>query len=250
MMPTEASALPVLDGAAPLRQARNSAAFWNATGLARGHEVIRRRSFLAVNGDERSGLRILMQSPNPGSEDLAELTALVRRSGGPVDAEDPFSSADLSHLGLAPRQMPIMLRQPGPAPVPTMDVIRVDRNDHLQTAERIVIEGFSLTRFQPHRPGEIFPPALAGYPGVDLFLAVHRGAPIGACVAVVNDGFGSLYWVATLPDHRSRGVGRALMHASLAHLRGLPVTLTSSRLGKPLYESLGFTPATAATWWS
>ncbi len=240
------------EDAAGLLQARNSAAFWAATGAARGHEVIRRRSFLAVAGDERSGLRILMQASDPGPDDIDELTQLVRRAAGPVDAEDPFSSTDLSSLGLSSWQMPIMLRQPGPAPapVPGMKVFRVDGDDHLQAAERVVIEGFSLSRFEPHCPGELFPSALPKRPGVDLFLAVDHGTPVGACVAVVEDGCGSIYWVATLPEHRSRGVGRALMQASLAHLGDMPVTLTSSRLGRPLYESLGFTPGTDATWWS
>ncbi|NJP82817.1 GNAT family N-acetyltransferase, partial [Streptomyces sp. AA8] len=44
-----------------MRQARNSAAFWTALGDSRGHEVIRRRSFLAVLGDERAGTRFLQQ---------------------------------------------------------------------------------------------------------------------------------------------------------------------------------------------
>jgi hypothetical protein len=34
------------------------------------------------------------------------------------------------------------------------------------------------------------------------------------------------------------------------HLAGLPVTLTASRAGRPLYESLGFTAAAPSTWWS
>ncbi|MFD8011146.1 hypothetical protein ACFV5C_12820, partial [Streptomyces sp. NPDC059762] len=32
---------------APLRQARNSAAFWTATGRSRGHDVVRRRGVQA-----------------------------------------------------------------------------------------------------------------------------------------------------------------------------------------------------------
>ena len=41
-----------------------------------------------------------------------------------------------------------------------------------------------------------------------------------------------------------------MMLGSLAHLVDLPVTLTASRLGRPLYESLGFTTAAESTWWS
>ncbi|XIE77245.1 hypothetical protein AB6O49_00815 [Streptomyces sp. SBR177] len=41
---------PVALSEAPRRQARNSAAFWTAVGRSRGHAVIRRRGFVAVEG--------------------------------------------------------------------------------------------------------------------------------------------------------------------------------------------------------
>ncbi|MEU0068806.1 GNAT family N-acetyltransferase [Streptomyces sp. NPDC006332] len=238
-----------LDEAA-VRQARNSAAFWAATGRSRGHEVIHRRSFLAVLGGKRAGTRILLQEPELDTDELAELTELADRATGPVDAEDPFSSTDLGHLGMRNWQMPIMLRPPGPVSAPATEVIRVQSTPELQAAERIVIAGFELARFTPYRPGEMFPATLTEQPGVDVFLAVLDGEAVGACVTVVDDGFGSHYWVGTPAEHRSRGAGRAVMLGSLARMANLPVTLTASRLGRPLYESLGFAAVTASTWWS
>jgi GNAT superfamily N-acetyltransferase len=235
---------------APLRQARNSAAFWAATGRARGHEVIRRRGFLAVAGDERAGLRVLIQEPDLAADELAEITELASHAAGPVDVEDPFSSADLRHLGMRSWQMPVMLRQSGPVAAPAMEVVRVRDGEDLRAAERVVIAGFELARFEPYRGGELFPMALIEQPGVDVFVARLDGEVAGACVTVVDNGLGSHYWVGTPPAFRSRGVGRAVMLGSLAHLVELPVTLTASRLGKPLYESLGFTAATPSTWWS
>ncbi|GAB3831531.1 hypothetical protein GCM10027610_021820 [Dactylosporangium cerinum] len=235
---------------APLRQARNSAAFWTATGVARGHEVIRRPGFLAVAGDERAGLRILIQEPGLDAGAVADLTDLAGRAKGPVDVEDPFSSTDLGHLGMRTWQMPVMLRGPGPVEAPAMTVAKVRDEQDLHAAERAVIAGFELTRFEPFRGGELFPPSLIEQPGVDVFVARLDGAVAGACVTVVADGFGSHYWVGTPAAFRSRGVGRAVMLGSLAQLVDLPVTLTASRLGRPLYESLGFTAAAPATWWS
>ncbi|WP_411109536.1 GNAT family N-acetyltransferase [Streptomyces sp. c-19] len=238
---------------APMRQARNSAAFWIATGRARGHEVIRRRGFVAVDGDERAGLRILIQESDLDPGELAELSGLserARRAARPVNAEDPFSSTDLSHLGMRSWRMPVMLRGPGPVGEPELDVIRVRRAEDLQAAERIVIEGFELAGFEPYRPGELFPTALIEQPGVDVFVALRDGVAAGACVSVVDDGIGSHYWVGTSPAFRSSGVGRAVMLGSLAHLADLPVTLTASKLGRPLYESLGYTVAAPSTWWA
>ena len=94
---------------APLRQARNSAAFWPRPP-GPGREVIRRAGFPAVAGDERAGLRILIQEPGLGADEVAELTDLAGRAAGPVEDEDPFSSTDLGHLGMRTWQMPVMLR--------------------------------------------------------------------------------------------------------------------------------------------
>jgi len=233
---------------APLRQARNSAAFWAATGRSRGHEVIRRRGFLAVAGDERAGLRVLLQEPDLTAAELAEITELAARAKGPVEAEDPFSATDLHHLGdLRSWQMPVMLRPPAPVAEPAMEVLRVREEADLRAAERAVLEGFELTRF---RPGEMFPMAILEQPGVAVFVARLDGEVAGAGVTVVEDGFGSHYWVGTPESFRSRGVGRAVMLGSLVPLAELPVTLTASRLGRPLYESVGFTVAAPSTWWA
>ncbi|MGI5238212.1 GNAT family N-acetyltransferase [Dactylosporangium sp. CA-139066] len=68
--------------------------------------------------------------------------------------------------------------------------------------------------------------------------------------AVPEDEVVGVYWVTTMPRFRSRGMGRALMHALLRRFGDRPVTLTASRLGRPLYESLGFEPLGDAHWWS
>ncbi|MGI5175492.1 GNAT family N-acetyltransferase [Dactylosporangium sp. CA-152071] len=235
---------------APLRQARNSAAFWAATGRARGHEVVRRPGYLAVVGDARAGVRVLIQRAGLDAGEVAEITDLAARAAGPVDVEDPFSATDLTHLGMRTWQMPVMLRRPGPVDGPAMEVTRARDEEDLHAAERAVIEGFELRRFEPYRGGELFPSALIEQPGVDVFVARLDGEVAGACVTVLDDGLGSHYWVGTPPKFRSRGVGRAVMLGSLAHLTGVPVTLTASRLGRPLYESLGFTVTSPSTWWS
>ncbi len=234
----------------PLLQARNSAAFWAATGRARGDEVISRRGYLAVVGSPRAGTRVLIQEPDLDRDEIDEITALVRQAEGPVDLEDPFSAADLAHLGLRNWQMPVMGRPPGPAAPPALDAVLARDADSLAAAEQVVIESFGLTRFQPPRPGDLFPPALVEQGDAVVHLVLVDDQPAGACVTMFADGVGSHYWVGTTEAFRSRGVGRAVMLASIADLRHHPLTLTASRLGRPLYESLGYAVAGMSTWYS
>jgi GNAT superfamily N-acetyltransferase len=229
---------------------RNFATFWTSLAQTRGHEVIRRPGFLAVDGQGRANLRILLLSPDPTAEEINELTALARRSSRTVVVEDPYSSLDLGELGLTSRQMPVMIRQTGmdTAP-PTLEVTRVDRADQLETAERIVVDGFPLRAFQPYRPGEVFPKEVLGYDGVELFVIERDGVPAGTCYTIDDGAVAGLYWVTTMPEHQSRGVGRALMNAVLGSLKGQPIVLTAAKAGKPLYDSLGFETVGNATWW-
>ena len=235
---------------APLLQARNSAAFWAATGRARGDRVVSGRGYLAVVGGARAGTRVLVQEPDLDGEEIAEITSLVRESAGPVDLEDPFSANDLGHLGLRSWQMPVMLRLPGPVESPALDVVPALDAESLATAERIVIDSFGLSRFQPPRPGDLFPPGLVEDGDAAVHLAIVDAQPAGACIRMLADGVGSHYWVGTSEAFRSRGVGRAVMLASMADLQDRPLTLTASRLGRPLYESLGYTVGGMSTWYS
>ena len=58
--------------------------------------------------------------------------------------------------------------------------------------------------------------------------------------------FGYVWSVYVRPEHRRRGIARALMQSAIAHLRAIGCTtlvLHSSDAGLSLYESLGFETA-------
>lgn len=229
---------------------RNAAALWTALAETRGYVLLRRPGFLAVSGCARTGLRVLLLDPDPARADRAELAGLVRRHRpGRVVVEDQYRVLDLADLGLTPRALPVMIRRPGPLPAPALPVTPVERPDQLAVAEDVVVRGFPLAAFQPYRPGEAFPAALLGRPEVRFFLVHSGGVPAGACLTV-RTGSTGLYWMTSLPEHRSRGVGRALLHGVLADLGRVPMTLTAAPAGRPLYDSLGFVPVAHATWWS
>ena len=131
-----------------------------------------------------------------------------------------------------------------------------------------------LRAFEPHDLGDLdwdadCPPdqlaavndAAYGFDADVGLRRVFRGAAIGerlrlyrarvggavACVlgAVDRDGDCSIYFVATDPAYRGRGLATRLMAATLAQAaeRGCATsTLQSSPSGRPIYEALGYEP--------
>lgn len=225
----------------------NAAAFWTIVAESRGHAVTTRPGFVCVHGSERSGMRIVLRTATPSPDDVAELTELAKNAPT-VLVEDAYGTVDMSPLGLTDRQLPVMTRT-GPG-FGERSALRADTPDLLATVENVVVHGFPLGRHQPYVRGEVFPPALLARDGVTTWLVTRDDEPAGACLAIDDGTAVGLYWVTTLPAHRSRGVGRALMHTVLSEVDGRTVTLTAAKPGKPLYDSLGFTAVGSATWWS
>jgi GNAT superfamily N-acetyltransferase len=218
--------------------AGNAAAFWTALGTARGCRLIRRPGLLAVDGGGRYGRKVIVLSPSVSPDDVRELAV------GPVRVEDAFGAVIVD--GLSATTMPVMIRRPAPAPPPSLPVEPVTTEDGLAGAERIVVDGFPLPDFQPYRRGEVLPAGLLSNDTV----AVFRVGDAGAALTIDDPAAVGIYWVTTMPEHRSRGVGRSLMHAALARVPDRPMTLTASRAGRALYESLGFRFVTESVWWT
>ncbi|WP_410631913.1 GNAT family N-acetyltransferase [Amycolatopsis sp. cmx-4-83] len=225
-----------------LRQAGdNAVAMWAALARARGDGVLERPGFAAIDGRR---FRIMLRTGEPDGEttrELAELARGKRAEGRAVVVEDPFRVLELHDLGMTAGQLPVMVREPAPVP-DEGSVTRVRTAAELAVAEAVVVDGFPLEEYQPLEPGTVFPRAL-------LDQAVFLKGGEGACVTMDHGGVGGVYWVTTLPEHRSKGVGRALVHAVLRHFEDRPVTLTAARAGKSLYDKLGFTELGDANWW-
>ena len=56
----------------------------------------------------------------------------------------------------------------------------------------------------------------------------------------------SINWLAALPEHRSHGLGRAVMCAARGSCARRPAVLVATEAGGPLYSSLGFQTVTEA----
>ncbi len=230
----------------------NAAAWWTVLARARDNAMIHKRGWFWIPGSLRAGLRIMVVRPDLDESELAEITELVRAwpRTSRVTVEDPFGVVDLTDTDLTPKRLPIMFREPGPiAGSPRLTAFVVTDPAEIALAEKVIVDGFPLNQFLPYRAGEALPPTLADHPGVSFYLARRDGEPAGACVTMHDGVAGGIYWVGTLPEHRSHGVGRAVLTAALNHLGNVPATLTATAAGRPLYESLGFRTVAEATWW-
>lgn len=88
------------------------------------------------------------------------------------------------------------------------------------------------------------PGALTG-PDVDAFVASAGGHPLAAAMALTTGSVAGIYWVATCPGHRRRGLGRevTLAAARAGAARGADLlVLQATGMGEPLYGALGFVP--------
>ncbi|MEU7528246.1 GNAT family N-acetyltransferase [Saccharothrix sp. NPDC042600] len=224
---------------------RNSDVLLAVLAETRGHELLRRAGFSAMIGPGL--LRVLVLDPEPGPRAIAEVGDLVAAAGERrVTVEDSFGVLDCAPWGLEGHELPVMVRQPGPVAAPASGVREVGTAEQVAVFERVVLDGFPLPGFAP---GEAFTPALLDRPEARMHLAERDGEAAGACLSIADGQATGLYWVTTLPEHRSRGVGRALLNAALDGW-DVPVTLTATEAGRPLYDSFGFDVVARARWWS
>jgi GNAT superfamily N-acetyltransferase len=244
----------------------NAAGFWLAQARAYGWESWRSAAggLAAVRARESGGERhlafVLRDPGDPGDAVGAcgrppeELLRLFRAWGTrELKLEDPYRVLDLTPYGCgADPDYSVMARPPAgvdAASVAGVAVLQAADPGVLAAAEQVVVEGFPVPDRRPWRPGVLFPPELLDVPGARVWLAYLEGVAAAACVTY-DDGAGvGVYWVATLPECRRRGVGRALLSRALEGCRDRAVTLTATAAGVPLYRGLGFVPVGCARWW-
>jgi GNAT superfamily N-acetyltransferase len=85
-----------------------------------------------------------------------------------------------------------------------------------------------------------------GVPGLAAWVLVHDDVAVAGAWSFLHERDCGIYAVGTSPGWRRRGFARSLMVHVLADAqrRGArTATLQSTRMGRPLYESLGFEPA-------
>lgn len=215
----------------------NSAAMWGS----RAETAVRDGGVLLA--EHSAGARAIVLGPEARAD---RVRALAPRRA--LIVEDAFGVLEPRPVT---RRMPIMVRRPGRV-VTTPSRVRVSEladPAELAVAERVMVDGFPLPAYQPWSPGRALPPdVVLGKPGWRVWLGCHEGEPAAAAHTYDDGTAVGVYWLATLPEQRSRGAGRAVLSTAIAAYPDRPFTLIATEAGRPLYESVGFETAGFSTW--
>lgn len=169
-----------------------------------------------------------------------------------ITLEDSFGTSEPPAIqGVRTMRMPVMDRPPGPVEESRpVSVTRVGDPDELAQAEHVIVDGFPQRAHQPYVRGQALPPHVLGIPGWSAWLARRDGVPAAAGFSYDDGKAVGIYWLATLPEHRSHGLGRAIMTKILAAHPDRAATLVATEAGEPLYRSLGFATVSTAVWYT
>jgi GNAT superfamily N-acetyltransferase len=129
---------------------------------------------------------------------------------------------------------------------PTPPDLRIEPVSSLEAAltwARVSTEGFGGALPGDDSAVRVFASAVLSSPSQHIYLGWQGGEAVATCAACYAAGVVGLYSIATLPQARRRGVGRAMTLAALreARAQGYRVgVLESSEIGEPVYTSVGF----------
>ncbi|MFD5088488.1 GNAT family N-acetyltransferase [Kitasatospora sp. NPDC058406] len=255
----------------------NAAALWLAQARAHGWQYLTSPGFTAVRcartPDDAHRVVVTRPTGEPGAVE-AELTDLLAAwHTVRLTVEDPYGGLDLTRQGCGHgRRMAVMVREPGPLPperperpatgsgsglgsggfaAEVLTAGEVLEAEALAEAERAIVDGFPILPRQPWTEGAQLPVRLLGEPGCRAWIGRVDGVTAGACLTYDDGHATGVYWVATLPAQRSRGVARAVLRTALAAAHpDRPATLVATELGEPLYRRLGFTELARTRWWT
>jgi ribosomal protein S18 acetylase RimI-like enzyme len=164
----------------------------------------------------------------------------------------PFPTPDLRLDGLhLMGHPPFMVRPPQgptPDPIPGLEIQRVQSTEDLGLFERILIDGYPIPDMDPSEAPSLF---RADYleAGAHLYLGLLDGTPVATAAAHVAAGVSHVEFIATLPQYRGRGIGRAMTHAASVSAPNCPAVLITSDDGRGVYESLGYLSVSRWTIW-
>lgn len=169
----------------------------------------------------------------------------------PVDLGDRLLRAGLRFEGTAPAMAMDLAALPRDEALPPgLDIVPVRDASTLEAFIGVLAAEMGFAEGSPNPAArhhaallETIPPTLAAEPIPLRYLGLIDGRPVATSRISIGGGVAGLYAVATLPDVRGRGIGRALTLAALEAGRALGYrigVLQASDEGLPVYRRIGF----------
>ena len=173
------------------------------------------------------------------------------------DAVGPLRSAAEASGMIAGELTPNLLLEtipPAPSPPVGLEIREVADRSDLIAFRRAAGLGFGIPRWllrvaMPRVPR----PTSGSRPVPRLFVGRVGGQPVASAALYSSEGIAGISFVATVPAARRRGYGAALTWAALeaGRLAGDRVGfLQATKMGRPVYEAMGFRWATNYAEWS
>jgi len=181
---------------------------------------------------------------------LARAEAYFRDAGLPFgctvrsDLEEPACVAAMHRAGFErsgsiPAMVLDPIRERSPS-IPGFEVRAVRTPEDLAHFQETAFAGFGF----PPTIGHLFlTEQFLRVPGAVLYLGTIDGEPACTSSVVVTAGVAGIYWVATLPAHRGRGLGEAITWAAVAggaKSACRVASLQASEMGRSVYARMGF----------
>jgi GNAT superfamily N-acetyltransferase len=176
---------------------------------------------------ERAGVRAWTVWVPKDEEPVARA---LSDAGHQLDAEPRAMAMEISELRAPPPDEQIELRE-------EQDMAEVARLNE-------IAYGWA--------PGEFDAVARAEIPDTFAYFASIDGETVGTAVAWDHRDDAEIAWVATLPEARGRGVGGQLTARAVADAGGRgcrTTTLVATKLGRPVYDRLGYRDFGAIQMW-
>lgn len=151
---------------------------------------------------------------------------------------DSWAALGLTSRWQAQQGDPWMFRRRGRCVVPDPAGVTVERTSDAALFEHTAF--LAAGGAPPAASGELHPPGSAALPGLQLFLALRAGWPIGTGLSVVHRTGVLVSGIAVVARERRRGIGAALTAAVINTAADRPATLSASSAGVGTYLRLGF----------
>jgi hypothetical protein len=146
-----------------------------------------------------------------------------------------------------------MIRPAGgeiPPPPEDLEIIEVEDEKTLERVEIALIDGWPVPTLHPSIPGAIWDKRILGDEVFRIWLGIYSGRPVTCSHAFIDHDLILVGPIATVPEMRHRGFGEALTWRATMAKPSLPAMLHSSKIGRPVYERIGYSSIAELTLWN